>query len=144
MIEQEQGYRSRFLIVSPDNVFEVCKDMRSFDREHFFVLHLDAQRKLIARELAAIGTLSNTMLTIREVFKGAILNNSQAIILVHNHPSGDPNPSPEDRSLTSRLAEAGEFLGIPVLDHVVIGSDSYRTIPILVAMSSANELISTP
>jgi DNA repair protein RadC len=112
----------------PEQVWEVCQDLVRADRERFHVLHLDPVNRLLAREEVAVGTLSTTTLTCREVFKGALLNNSSALVLVHNHPSGDPEPSGEDRVVTERLVAVGKWLGIPVLDHVVIARGGFRSL----------------
>ena len=81
---------------------------------------LDAKNRLISRETVSVGHLTAALVHPREVFKAAILANAAAIALVHNHPSGDPEPSREDVEITRRLVKAGELLGIPVLDHVVV------------------------
>jgi DNA repair protein RadC len=94
------------------------------DREHFVAAFLDRKNRVIGINLVAVGSLSAAVVHPREVFKAAILSNAAAIILGHNHPSGDPQPSQEDRALTKRLVEAGKMLGIEVLDHVVIGDGS--------------------
>ncbi len=91
------------------------------DRENFLIMCLDAKNKITALNLNSTGTLNSTIVHPREVFKAAILANTAAIILAHNHPSGDPNPSREDIDLTNRLAEAGKILGIEILDHIIIG-----------------------
>lgn len=91
------------------------------DREEFIVLLLDAKHKVSAVHSVSVGTLTVTIVHPREVYKAAILANSASIILAHNHPSGDPTPSQEDRILTKRLCEAGKILGIKVLDHIVMG-----------------------
>src|SRR5438093_93583 len=91
------------------------------DREHFVVLMLDTKNKVIAISTVSIGSLNASIVHPREVFKPAILSNAAAIILAHNHPSGQPHPSQEDRVLTVRLVAAGKLLGISVLDHVIIG-----------------------
>ncbi len=91
------------------------------DREHFAVAALDARRKVIGVQIVSVGTLTATLIHPREVFKPAILLNAAAIVLSHNHPSGDPSPSAEDRESTRRIQRAGELLGIPVADHVIIG-----------------------
>lgn len=114
-------------IHGPRDAARACADLRGFDREHFVVLHLDAQNRLLARETVAVGSLTKTWLTAREVFKGAVVNNSAAVVLVHNHPSGDATPSDEDRAVTARLEEAGRILGIPVLDHVVVAAGGCRS-----------------
>lgn len=91
------------------------------DREHFVVAALDARRRVIGVSTVSIGTLSFSLVHPREVFKPAILLNAAAIVVCHNHPSGDVNPSAEDRDVTRRLVRAGELLGIPVADHIVLG-----------------------
>lgn len=130
VVEREPGYRVGVLVDCPTAVARVCSDLGGLDREHFYVLHLDSLRRLIGRELVAVGTLGCTLTTVREVFKGAMLANSAAIILVHNHPSGDATPSAEDRMLTARLVQAGEILGVPVLDHVVISFGGWACVPL--------------
>ncbi|MGV3616703.1 MAG: JAB domain-containing protein [Fimbriimonas sp.] len=91
------------------------------DREHFAILMLDAKNHLLGIHTVAIGVLTGALIAPREVFKAAILANAASIIVGHNHPSGDPTPSPEDHRVTERLRAAGELLDIPVLDHVVVG-----------------------
>jgi DNA repair protein RadC len=93
------------------------------DREQFLVCCLDAKNASIGVNIVSIGTLTLSLVHPREVFKPAILLNAAAIIAVHNHPSGDPTPSAEDRTLTARLREAGELLGIRLLDHLILGDD---------------------
>ncbi len=84
---------------------------------------LNGKNDVLGFNVASTGSLTAALVHPREIFKPAILANAAALILVHNHPSGDPDPSPEDRAITSRLKEAGEIVGIRVLDHVVIGDD---------------------
>lgn len=103
------------------DVHEVMKFLGSEEREKFYVLHLSATNKLLAMELVAVGTLTHSNIHPREVFKAAIYNNSANIICVHNHPSGDVEPSSQDLLMTKRLEAAGELLGIKVLDHIIIG-----------------------
>jgi DNA repair protein RadC len=91
------------------------------DREQFLVCCLDAKHAIIGVNVVSIGSLSLCIVHPREVFKPAILLNSSAIICAHNHPSGDPSPSPEDRQLTTRLRQAAELLGITLLDHIILG-----------------------
>lgn len=95
------------------------------DREHFAVLMLSVRHRFIGLSTVAIGCLTSCLVHPREVFKPAILGSAASIVLGHNHPSGDPEPSAEDIALTRRLASAGELLGISVLDHVVIGETKY-------------------
>lgn len=91
------------------------------DREYFVVLLLDQKHRINALNLVSVGTQAMAVVHPREVFKPALLGAAAAAILGHNHPSGDPEPSSEDRELTRRLVSAGEILGIDVLDHIVIG-----------------------
>jgi DNA repair protein RadC len=91
------------------------------DREHFVVLLLDTQNQVIGIHTVTVGTLDASLVHPREVFKPAILANAASVILAHNHPSGDPTPSAEDRAVTRQLISAGGLLGIPVHDHVVLG-----------------------
>ena len=91
------------------------------DREHFVVLLLDQKNKIIGIHTVSTGSLTASVVHPREVYKVAILSNAAAVIAGHNHPSGDPNPSAEDRALTTRLHEAGKLLGIAILDHIIIG-----------------------
>lgn len=99
------------------------------DRESFHVLLLDGRHRLLAEEEVSVGTLTASLVHPREVFRGAIRAAAASIVLVHNHPSGDPSPSGEDRAVTRRLAEAGQLLGIEVVDHLVVargGHFSFR------------------
>jgi DNA repair protein RadC len=104
-----------------------AKALRPFfeglDREQFLVCCLDAKHAIIGVNVVSIGTLTLSVVHPREVFKPAILLNTHSIICAHNHPSGDPSPSPEDRQLTARLRQAGELLGITLLDHIILGDD---------------------
>lgn len=103
----------------------VMDELRYLKKEHFVCLFLNTKNHIIARETLSIGTLNASLVHPREVFRAAIKCSSASIICVHNHPSGDPTPSPEDVSLTTRLAEAGQLVGIEVLDHLVIGDGKY-------------------
>jgi len=91
--------------------------------ESFVVVHLSTQHRPISYEIVTRGILDASLIHPREVFRGAILANAAGIILAHNHPSGDPTPSGEDRSVTRQLSKAGKIIGIPVLDHVIVGED---------------------
>ena len=96
------------------------------DREEFIVICLDQKNKIVAINSVSVGSLTVTVVHPREVFKVAVLCNSAAIIVAHNHPSGDATPSEEDKNITKRLKEAGAILGISLLDHLVIGGrDEY-------------------
>src|SRR3990172_1381556 len=93
------------------------------DKEHFVMAALDARHRVIGLSLVSLGTLSASLVHPREVFKPALLLNAAAIIVCHNHPSGDATASPEDRSTTRRLVEAGKLLGVMLLDHVILGEN---------------------
>jgi len=95
--------------------------LHQVDREHFVVILVDRKNRLIGIHTVSVGSLTASVVHPREVFKVAILSNAAAILCGHNHPSGDPQPSGEDCSLTRRLVQAGRILGIDVLDHVIIG-----------------------
>lgn len=96
-----------------------------FDREVFLTLYLNRKHVVTGIEIIAVGTLDQTLVHPREVFKGALLHNAAAVALAHLHPSGDPTPSQEDHRLTDKLLKAGEVLGITVVDHVVIGDPGH-------------------
>jgi DNA repair protein RadC len=109
---------------------EAAKLFRQFlgdvPEEHFVLMVLDSRRRVIGLNEVSVGTLSASLVHPREVFRAAILLNGAAIIVAHNHPSGDSSPSAEDRDVTRRLQRAGELLGIPVADHIVLGEgESY-------------------
>ncbi len=97
----------------------------SVDREHFVALLLDSKNALIRECLIAVGSLSTSVVHPREVFRPAVQDSAAAVLFFHNHPSGDPSPSREDRECNQRLFRAGELLGIRVLDHIVIGHEEY-------------------
>jgi DNA repair protein RadC len=92
------------------------------DREAFIVLLLDVKHRVTAEEVISIGILEGFLTHPREVFKAAVAGSAASIIIAHNHPSGDPKPSAQDREVTRRLQEAGKILGIPVVDHIIVGS----------------------
>jgi DNA repair protein RadC len=99
--------------------------IQGLQRESFHVLMLDGRHRMIAIEEVSVGTLTASLVHPREVFREAIRHAAAAIVLVHNHPSGDPTPSSEDRSVTRRLGTAGRLLGIRVLDHVIVAEGGY-------------------
>jgi DNA repair protein RadC len=101
--------------------------MADLDREMFVCLYLDHKNRVDGVHVVSVGSLAASLVHPREVFKGAMLANAAAIIVLHNHPSGDPTPSLEDRTITARLRAAGEILGIVLLDHVVVGADGFRS-----------------
>jgi DNA repair protein RadC len=99
--------------------------MQDLDREVLVAVHLSTRNDVLSIENVCVGTLNSSHVRVADVFKGAILANAAAIIFCHNHPSGDPLPSPEDVSLTKTLVAAGELLDIEVLDHLIIGNGRF-------------------
>ena len=110
---------------SPARIAEIVGPLfAGADREKFLCVMLDARKKVLGVNVVSVGTLSASLVHPREVFKPAILASAAAVVIAHNHPSGDHSASPEDRDTTRRLVKAGELLGIPVLDHVIWAEDS--------------------
>ncbi|AZN42289.1 RadC family protein [Paenibacillus albus] len=103
----------------------LMEELRYLKQEHFVCLFLNTKNQVILKETLSVGTLNATLVHPREVFRAAIRCSSASLICVHNHPSGDPTPSPEDIALTRRLIDAGELVGIDVLDHLVIGDNRF-------------------
>src|SRR5206468_12605087 len=107
----------------PDDVVALIgKKLRAETREHFIVLLLNARHECVAVETVSIGSLNASIVHPREVFRPAVLASAASIIVAHNPPSGDPEPSEEDVTITKRLAQVGELLGIALLDHVIVAS----------------------
>ncbi len=123
-----EGPAERARIGGPRDVYERCAPtMRDLAHEEFRVLLLDSQHGVTRESTVTRGVLDGSLIHPREVFREAITESAAAILLVHNHPSGDPTPSAEDRQVTRQLVEAGRVVGIPVLDHVVIGDGRYTS-----------------
>ena len=95
------------------------------EQEHFVVLHLDTRNRITHKEVLYKGSLNTSLVRTGEVFKSALRRNCAGIVVAHNHPSGDPNPSPEDIALTRRLVDAGKLVEVSVLDHLIIGHNRY-------------------
>ncbi len=90
-------------------------------KEHFLALHLDVKNRILCIDRVSTGSMTSSVIHPREVFKTALLSSAASLLLIHNHPSGDPSPSRDDISITEKLKRAGELMGIAVLDHVIIG-----------------------
>ncbi|GIP16919.1 UPF0758 protein [Paenibacillus montaniterrae] len=108
-----------------DAAMYVMEELRYLKKEHFICLFLNTKNHIVGKETLSMGTLNASLVHPREVFRAAIRSSSASIICIHNHPSGDPSPSPEDIQITKRLAEAGSLLGIEILDHLIIGDGTF-------------------
>lgn len=118
--------QDRRQIASPDDAAEfLVPDLGGLDREHGVLVSLDTKHRLLATTTVSIGSVDHTFFAPREVFLDALHHGASAILLAHNHPSGDPEPSADDAAVTRRIATAGTTLGIELLDHIVIGHESW-------------------
>jgi DNA repair protein RadC len=118
-------YKNRRVSKPADAVNLVQEFLEDSDREHLIICCLDTKNQPTAIHTVSIGSLDSAIVHPREVFKAAILANSSSIIVCHNHPSGDPNPSREDVEISQRLIEAGNIIGISVLDHIIVGENRF-------------------
>jgi len=114
-----KGKKTR-IFFSPQDVLKAMQDIVTSKREHFVVFYLNSRNQEIVRDIVSIGTLNGSLVHPREVFENAIKHNAASILISHNHPSGDPTPSDADIEITNRLKEAGELLGIEMVDHVIV------------------------
>ena len=108
------------IYLQPKEIWEELKDLRDHKKEHFVIFYLDSRNQEIKREIVSVGSLNANLVHPREVFEPAVRNLAAQIILAHNHPSGDPEPSEDDLEITKRLVESGKILGIEVIDHIII------------------------
>jgi len=116
----------RFVVRSPADVAQLLMaEMAHLEQEHFRVLYLDTRNRLLDIETVYVGSLNASHIRVGEVFRDAVKRNCAAIIVAHNHPSGDPTPSPEDVEVTRQLVAAGNLLDIEVLDHLIIGQQRF-------------------
>ena len=119
-------FDDRFKVTSPQDIANyLMEDMRYLKKEHFKIIILDTKNKILDVCTISIGSLNSSIVHPREVFHEAVKKSAASILLVHNHPSGETQPSREDISITKRLIEAGELMGIKVLDHIIIGDGVY-------------------
>ncbi len=121
---KEPGFPAETIRTSAD-VAQAFWFLADRDREEFWLAALDQRHRIIATHQVSIGTLAASLVHPREVLKPLILCSAAAAVLVHNHPSGDVTPSPEDHALTRRLCDACALLGITILDHVIVGVDAH-------------------
>ena len=120
LVREAKGSRVR----TPAEVALLCADLKDLAQEAFHVLVLNAKNNLIERQMVTMGIADASLVHPREVFRTAIQCNASGVLLVHNHPSGDPTPSAEDIRITRQLIEAGKIIDIKVLDHVIVGRNS--------------------
>lgn len=116
------------LILSPRNIWHQMTDLRDNKKEYFVIFYLDIQNQLIKREIISVGTLNESLIHPREVFEPAIKYFTAQIIMAHNHPSGNLEPSEEDINVSKRLKDAGNLLGIEVLDHIIVTKDGFKSL----------------
>lgn len=127
-VKRGRGKYDSFVIRSPHDAIDLIRDLiGDEDREVFLVLVLNTKNMINAVHRCHVGSLNASVVHPREVFKSCILNNGASLIVAHQHPSGDPTPSREDLEVTKRLKEAGNILGIELLDHIIIGGNSNKS-----------------
>jgi DNA repair protein RadC len=119
----------RYTIRSPEDAAAyLMTDMASLNQEHFVVLFLNVKNEVLHKQTIFIGSLNSSIVHPREIFREAVKRSAASIIAAHNHPSGNPSPSPEDIEVTKRLIEAGSIMGIELLDHVIIGDHKFLSL----------------
>lgn len=127
-IQIQSKWMSDQKITSPQDVADIFIPLlRDEVKEKFLIVCLNSANKIIRYEVISIGSLNSSVVHPREVFKAAIDNNSASIILIHNHPSGNPEPSNEDISITKKIVESGKIMDIPVFDHIIIAGNKYTS-----------------
>lgn len=122
--EKSIKYETRIISTPNDAQYLFRRFLEDSDREQLIVVSLDTKNQPTTINVASIGSLNSSIVHPREIFKSAILSNANSIIIAHNHPSGDVNPSKEDISITKRLKECGELMGINLIDHIIIGDNN--------------------
>jgi DNA repair protein RadC len=128
-LEIDVDEKPKPVLKSPEDVAAAVRSqLKGKKKEHFLVICLDTRNRLINCKQVSIGSLDTSIVHPREVFKEAVSSSAASVIFVHNHPSGDPEPSKEDVELTKRLAKAGEIVGIDVLDHIIVCDKSYLSL----------------
>lgn len=128
MRAQRTSALERPLLNSPRVIYEQLAEMRFLDQEEMVVLALDTRMRLMRKDTVYRGTLNTTVIRTAELFRPAMAVNACSIVLAHNHPSGDPTPSPEDVAVTRVVYAAGQLLDIELVDHVVVGDGNYRSL----------------
>lgn len=119
-------FQERIPLQSPESIFQFLKDKFELKtQEHLVALYLNTKGELLKQEVLFIGSLNASVIHPRDIFKHAVLNSAASIVIVHNHPSGDPTPSTHDLDVTKMIAQNGEMMDIPLMDHVILGRDRY-------------------
>lgn len=113
------------IYLKPQDIWNELKDIRDHKKEHFVIFYLDSRNQEIKREIISVGTLNASLVHPREVFEPAIMHSSAQIIIAHNHPTGEAQPSQEDVIMTTRLVEAGKILGIEIIDHIIVTKNTH-------------------
>ena len=116
------------LLLNPEEVFKSVKEIRESKKEHLLAIYLDVKNREISREIISVGTLTANLVHPREIFEPAIRLLAAGIIIVHNHPSGETQPSSDDLEVTRQISNAGNILGIEVVDHIIVSRSEYRSI----------------
>lgn len=124
----ETKYIREVFILNSHDVSKELTDIKDWDKETFVVFCLNTKNRIISREIVSVGILNQLILHPREIFRTAIIRNAKSIVVAHNHPSGDLEPSKEDIETTKELKKCGEILGIPLLDHVIVTRERYESI----------------
>ena len=113
-------------VVSPRSIYNYIKrELDCLKQEHFISVYLDSKNKIISKKTIFIGSLNISIVHPREIFKWAVKYSSASVILIHNHPSGDPTPSPQDIEITKKIIDSGKIIGIDVIDHIIVGKESF-------------------
>ena len=121
----ETKYNQLVKLTSASDVFNEMQDVKDAAKEIFVVFNLDIAGKVISREIVSIGILNACVIHAREIYKNAIILVANSIVIGHNHPSGEVEPSEEDIRVTGQIKKAGDIIGIKLLDHVIVGKDGY-------------------
>lgn len=113
-------------LLSVKDIWNLCADFRSSKKEHIVAFYLDTQQRLIERRIISVGTLDTSLLHPREVFEPALQLSAAGVVLAHNHPSGSLEPSDEDTTITKRVADGGDLLGITLVNHIIVSTRGYK------------------
>ena len=131
-------------ITSPDAAAGILMPLLDgLDREHCLTLNLDTKHRLIATTTVSVGSVDHTFMSPREVFRDALMHGAAALVIAHNHPSGDAEPSTDDQQVTRRLTRVGELVGVEILDHIVVGHERWVSLARRGALSNESAVASS-